>query len=123
MQAMHEYLTRNSRPARKIIGLDIAPNMVEMAKHRLGPGEPFNFVVYDGVTVPLPDASFDLIYSVAALQHVPRPFVFNLFFEIRRLLKQNGFAVFHLLSTDSLSRQEKLHSWRQEIANQISGAV
>jgi ubiquinone/menaquinone biosynthesis C-methylase UbiE len=123
MQGVNEYLSQRSRPPRSVVGLDIAPNMIEQAKRRLGTAAPFGFLLYDGTRVPLPDSSLDLIYSVAALQHVPRPFVFNLFFEIQRLLKPRAFAVFHLLSTDCLPRQELQHPWRQEIANQIAGAV
>jgi SAM-dependent methyltransferase len=122
MQAMNEYLFERSLAPRSVVGLDIAPNMIEMAKRRLGTTEPFGFLLYDGVNVPVSDSSLDLIYSVAALQHVPRPFVFNLFFEIRRLLKPKGFAVFHFLSTDYLPKQELHHSWRNEITNQISSA-
>jgi ubiquinone/menaquinone biosynthesis C-methylase UbiE len=122
MQAMNEYLSQRSLAPRSVVGLDIAPNMIEMAKRRLGTMEPFSFLLYDGLNVPLSDSSLDLIYSVAALQHVPRPFVFNLFFEIRRLLKQKAFAILHFLSTDCLAQQELHHSWRNEITNQISGA-
>lgn len=121
MQAMNDYLVRIDRPAESITGLDIAPRMVEQAKERLGSSRPFGFLLYDGINVPLPDASLDLVYSAAALQHIPRPYVFNLFFEMKRLLKEDGFAIFHLISTAYLHIQEKYHSWKQEIQNQISG--
>ena len=123
MQAMNAYLLAENRSPKRIIGLDIAPNMIKQAKQRLGPGEPFAFQLYDGINIPFPDCSLDLIYSVAAMQHIPRPFVFNLFFEFRRLLRLNAFAVFHLLSTSHLGRQEMHHPWRNEIHNQITGVT
>jgi ubiquinone/menaquinone biosynthesis C-methylase UbiE len=120
MQAINEYLVSAGKAPRRVTGLDIAPNMIIQAEQRLGSEPPYGFLLYDGITVPLPDASLDLIYSVAALQHVPRPFVFNLFFEMKRLLRPGSFSVFHLLSTDYLSKQEQFQSWRSEISNQIS---
>lgn len=121
MQGMNDYLTEKHRAPLSIIGLDIAPRMIAQAKHRMSPmKEPFDFLLYDGVTIPLSDSSLDLIYSVATLQHVPRPFVFNLFFEMKRLLMPSRFAIFHLLSTNVLREQEKHHTWRNEITNQIT---
>lgn len=38
------------------------------------------------------------------------------------LLKPHGWAIFHSLSTSLLAEQEKHHSWRAEISNQIAGA-
>jgi SAM-dependent methyltransferase len=121
MAAMDEHLTAHGSPPKRIVGLDIAPNMLDKARERLGDRPPYAFQLYDGLKTPFGDCSFDLIYSVACLQHVPRPYVFNLFFEIKRLLRQRGFAVLHFLSTDCLKLQEPVHPWRTEIDNQIRG--
>lgn len=119
MEALDRELIRRSRPAEAIIGLDIAEHMIAKGKLRLGTAPRFRFLHYDGVSVPMPNASLDLVYSVATLQHVPKPFVYNLFFEIKRLLKPSGFAVLLLLSFKSLSEQEQ-HFWRREVTQQIS---
>jgi len=121
MAAMNEHLSARDASPKSIVGLDIAPNMLAKAKERLGERPPYGFQLYDGLKVPFEDRSLDLIYSVACLQHVPRPYVFNLFFEIRRLLRPRGFAVLHFLSTDCLKQQEPLHPWRTEVDNQIRG--
>jgi SAM-dependent methyltransferase len=121
MQAMNEYLSELGVPPRRIVGIDIAPAMSAKAQQRLGDHPPYEYQVYDGITIPVANRSFDLIYSVACLQHVPRPYVFNLFFEIRRLLKSRGFAVLHFMSTDALPRQELHMPWRTEIDMQIQG--
>jgi ubiquinone/menaquinone biosynthesis C-methylase UbiE len=121
MEAMHNALTRRTHRPISITGLDIAENMLAKAELRLGGKGPFRFMHYDGITVPLPDRSLDLIYSVAALQHIPKPYVYNLFFEMHRLLKPTGFAAFHLISFNHMSEQERHFPWRDEIGRQIRG--
>lgn len=122
MEAMAHHLEAKKRTPKEVVGLDIAPRMIALAQERIGGKQPFGFILYDGVSIPLDNAMCDLVYSVAALQHIPRHFVFNLFFEIHRILKPDGFSVLHLMSTDALQAQEKHHPWREEITNQINGA-
>jgi SAM-dependent methyltransferase len=119
MKGLKRYLTARGVQHPKIIGLDIAENMLAKAHANIGADPTFDFLLYDGITVPLPDHSIDFIYSVAAMQHIPKPYVYNLFFEIRRLLKDTGFAVIHLLSWRILEHQEKEWPWRTEIYNQV----
>jgi SAM-dependent methyltransferase len=108
----------------QIIGLDIAEHMIARASARLHGNPIFSFVHYDGFQVPLPDHSLDLIYSVASLQHVPRPYVFNLFFEILRLLKHDGYAVIHLMGVKHLRHHTETRStWLDEVQRQICQTV
>lgn len=120
MEALGRELRRRTNPPAWIGGLDIAENMLAKAKARLAGKGPFRFLHYDGMTIPLADASVDLVYSVAALQHVPKPFVYNLFFEMRRIVKPDGFVVLQLLSFKHLPEQEPHSPWREEIRRQIS---
>lgn len=55
---------------------------------------------YDGRTIPLSDASVDVVFSSNVLEHVPD--LTRMHDEIRRVLKPNGFCV-HVLPT---------HAWR-----------
>jgi ubiquinone/menaquinone biosynthesis C-methylase UbiE len=119
MEALERALAEQSITPQAIIGLDIAEHMLARARQRLGARLPFEFLHYDGVTVPLPDQSLDLIYSVASLQHVPKPYVYNLFFEIKRLLSPTGFAVLHLLSFDQMIRRQNYAPWHREVARQV----
>ena len=119
MEAVARALAERSVTPQAIIGLDIAEHMLARAQQRLGSRPPFEFLHYDGLNVPLPDDSLDLIYSVASLQHVPKPYVYNLFFEMRRLLRPTGFAVIHLLSFPQMIRREERAPWRHEISRQI----
>lgn len=128
MQAMKNHLDEIPSPPERIIGLDIAENMLEKARSRLGHRAPFAYQLYDEMHIPLKDNSINLIYSVAYLQHIPRPFVFNLFFEVQRILKIDGFAVFHFPSTDGLAlspeplvRDRQRLEWYNEIKTQVLG--
>jgi ubiquinone/menaquinone biosynthesis C-methylase UbiE len=122
-----EALDRRLRPSfqnRRITGLDISATMLDKARQRLAPTPSFqegvyDFAHYDGVTLPFKDNSFDLVFSVASLQHVPKPYVYNLFFELKRVLKDDGYAIIHLLPFRCLPDQEKHWPWRREIDQQL----
>jgi ubiquinone/menaquinone biosynthesis C-methylase UbiE len=109
----------------RVIGLDVAPSMIEKAKARLvrdGVADPrLEFLLYDGVTIPLPDDSVDYVYSVAALQHVPKVFVYNLFLEIKRILSPGGFCALHLLSCNNIREHSRSVPFAQEIGSQLRG--
>ena len=50
--------------------------------------------IYDGQSIPFPDATFDIVYSFAVLEHVPNPPA--LLTEVLRVLKPGGRSV-HLM--------------------------
>jgi ubiquinone/menaquinone biosynthesis C-methylase UbiE len=108
-------------PAR-IIGLDVAPAMVEHAKARLRRDRVdtsnWSFEVYDGVTMPFADQSIDHVYSVASLQHVPKLYVYNLFSEMVRVLR-DGYAAFQLLSFGFLPKHHR--PFMEEVTQQLRG--
>lgn len=119
MEALHRELVSRRNPPSAITGLDIAEHMLARAEKRIGGDPTFRFLHYDGITVPLPDASLDLVYSVAALQHVPKPYAYNLFLEMHRLLKPDGFGLFTLLTFKGLAFQESIFPWREEVRRQV----
>jgi SAM-dependent methyltransferase len=107
----------------QIIGLDVAANMIDKAKRRLqrdGIADPrLGFLHYDGLRIPVPDDSFDYVYSVACIQHIPKPYAYHLFYEILRVLKPHGFAALHMASVACLpERHEPLY---EEIVRQLHG--
>lgn len=61
-----EWLLANRRLAR-VIGVDISATMLRLAAERLGARATLHKA--DGKTIPLPDASVDLAYTVTVLQH------------------------------------------------------
>jgi SAM-dependent methyltransferase len=122
MQAAAERLA----PAR-VTGLDVASHMIAKAKQRLVrdgvEDSRFAFTPYDGVTIPYEDDSFDFVYSVATIQHIPKSYAYHLFFEINRILKPSGFAALHLLSYSLLPAHSALFPLKEEILKQIRNEV
>jgi ubiquinone/menaquinone biosynthesis C-methylase UbiE len=60
----------------------------------------YPIIDYDGRTIPLPDASVDVVFSSNVLEHVPD--LARMHSEVRRVLKPGGYGV-HVLPT---------HAWR-----------
>jgi SAM-dependent methyltransferase len=122
MQAAAERLAPAS-----VTGLDVAPNMIAKVKQRLArdgvADSRFGFNLYDGLTIPFDDSSFDFVYSVATIQHIPKSYAYNLFFEINRILKPTGFAALHLLSYALLPSHLRLFPLREEVLKQINNQV
>ena len=117
-----EAMLNRYKPSR-LIGLDVAPGMLEKAKERLRrddvKGEAIEFLLYDGKTIPLEDESLDFVYSVASLQHVPRPFMFQVLLETYRVLKNGGRCYIHLLAYSHF----KQHSDRTRFAGEVRQQV
>jgi ubiquinone/menaquinone biosynthesis C-methylase UbiE len=107
----------------RISGLDVAPAMAAHARARIRRDglseERFRFETYDGVTFPFADASVDLFYSVAAVQHIPKPYAYNVMLEMQRCLKPGGTAVIHVQSWDFLPRHYV--PFAEEVRQQVRG--
>lgn len=69
---------------------------IDLAERPFAPPYLFPVEDYDGVNIPAPDASFDLIFSSNVLEHVAH--LPPLFAEMRRVLKPDGLAL-HILPT------------------------
>jgi len=80
-------------PKAEIVGLDLAPGMVELAKTKVA-NPKVTFLTGDGEALSFPNASFDLVVSTSSLQWMECCQVFK---EVRRVLKPGGafyFATF-----------------------------
>jgi len=110
---------------RRIVGLDVASGMIEKARERFARDGVdtgiMEFVHYDGVDVPLPSDSFDYIYSVASLQHAPRPFCFRVLSEALRLVKSSGAVSIHLLAYSHFENYMTPDQFALEIDQQVRG--
>ncbi len=62
----------------------------------LGQDKFFPVEIYDGLTIPFPDATFDVVFSSNVLEHVRD--INAMMAEIRRVLKPEGVAI-HILPT------------------------
>jgi SAM-dependent methyltransferase len=105
-------------PISEMVGLDISENMVRRAKERF-PHPKACFELYDGLHFPFPDASFDVVYSCAAIQHIERHYAFFVFKELHRVLKPGGHGVVHLLSIHHLPHSYK--SYEEECWDFVRG--
>lgn len=70
------------------VGIDISEKLIEIAKQRY-PDK--NFQVFDGLKIPFNDQSFDKVFCIAVLHHIPGADLRNKFLkEIWRVLKPDG---------------------------------
>jgi ubiquinone/menaquinone biosynthesis C-methylase UbiE len=98
---------------REVHGIDISPTMVEQGRARLAHLPNVHFHLGNGYDLAgFGDGSFDVVYSVVALQHMSRPVAYNylleshrvlrhdrvLWFYVPNLLRDDGFAAFHHFS-------------------------
>lgn len=120
-----EEALRRYQPSR-MVGLDVAAGMIAKAKERLARDgvdtSRVEFVHYDGVTAPIPDGTFDLIYSVASLQHAPRAYCFQALLEAQRLVKPGGHVCIHLIAYSHFKKHMTPFLFRHELSQQIQGA-
>lgn len=84
--------------AKKIVGIDPSAEMVRLAKERKLPNT--TFVNNDGVTIPLKNNQFDLVYARFVLHYIKD--LKSQFVEIERVLKRGGYflAIFQCLTND-----------------------
>jgi ubiquinone/menaquinone biosynthesis C-methylase UbiE len=84
----------------EVVGVDISEEMVRGAREANGDLDGASFVVNHADDLSrFPDASFDLVYSVIVLQHVPdRTAIESYVREFCRVLRPGGLAVFTLPS-------------------------
>ena len=89
-----QLLGRQDWFAGTICGLDLAPAMLERARAKIdaaGLAERVTFYEGDAGTLPWPDASFDLVTSLEALEFFPRPR--RALAEMVRTLKPGGMLI------------------------------
>ncbi len=72
----------------KLCGVDVAPGVVAQAAAHVPKGE---FQLYDGKRIPFGEQTFDVVFTVCVLHHVPREEWKSLVAEMTRVLKPGGF--------------------------------
>lgn len=92
----------------RLIGVDLAPGMVEFAKKQCGWFSRQEFMVGDAEALPFTDGSVDLIFSSLAIQWCAD--LDRVFSEAKRVLKPGGLFMFTTLGPDTL--KELRAAWR-----------
>jgi malonyl-CoA O-methyltransferase len=101
-------LRRRYRGAR-VVGVDLAPGMLQAARRRLWPWQRLPLVCADAAALPFVSGSVDLVYSNLMLQwcdDLPGAFA-----EIRRVLRPGGLLLFSSFGSTTL--QELRAAWAQ----------
>jgi 2-polyprenyl-3-methyl-5-hydroxy-6-metoxy-1,4-benzoquinol methylase len=62
---------RLARPGMAVVGIDISPRMIDLARSRTDPALDIEYRLADVMTDDLPDGAFDLVVSVAMVHHLP----------------------------------------------------
>ncbi len=92
---------------REVHGIDISQRMVEEGRERLAHLPNVRFHHGNGYDLAsFEDGSFDVVYSIVALQHMPRTVAYNYLLESNRVLRHDGvlrFYVPNLLRDDGLA--------------------
>jgi len=92
----------------QVIAADLAPGMLEQARHYQGWFRRFQRVCADAHRLPFADASIDVIFSSLMLQWCRLD---EALAEIRRVLRPEGFLAFSTLGPDTL--RELRAAWAQ----------
>lgn len=100
-------------------GIDISPNLINEAKQDFGENSKQKFMIGNALDLPFEDNSFDKVYSIAFLHHIPsKKMRIQVMDEIKRVLKPDGL----LLLTVWNLRQKKFRKFiYQNILNKLTG--
>lgn len=98
------YLTRLMGQVDSIVGLDFSRTMLQALAeflHAREGAERVNLVEGDATALPFAEASFDTVFSMASLYHVPH--AERAIVEVARVLRPGGVAILDLGNTMSLA--------------------
>ncbi|HEX6717411.1 MAG TPA: class I SAM-dependent methyltransferase [Pyrinomonadaceae bacterium] len=85
---LHSFLQHQNFTA---IGADLVPDYLQAARQIYG--ESIQFIQTTPTTIPLPDNSVDVVYTIDTVEHLSRPK--ELFMEVFRVMKPGGRFLIH----------------------------
>jgi ubiquinone/menaquinone biosynthesis C-methylase UbiE len=87
------------RRARQATGVDISSSMLEIAKKNLADRDNLHFVLNQNPDLRVfKDETFDLVFSLICLQHMPWPIAAGYISEFARVCRRGGIVAFQLPS-------------------------
>jgi ubiquinone/menaquinone biosynthesis C-methylase UbiE len=89
---------------REVVGVDLVPELLELARERGAAFENVSFVEGDATRLEFPDGAFDLTGTARTLHHVPRPEL--VVAELSRVTSRGG----HVLVIDQLAPTDPLEA-------------
>ena len=81
-------------PAMQLTGLDLSPSYLGEARRHLGDLRPATLITGNGETIPLPDASQDIVTTIFLFHELPTEVRRRVAAEMARVLKPGGLLVF-----------------------------
>ena len=97
--------------ARTVALVDLSANCIEVCRRRFvdSDGPEMRFFVNDGTTIPVGDASIDLVWSFGTFVHIELPEIDKYLAEIRRVLRPGGIFVIHHAGRTEQPRQPRFN--------------
>lgn len=91
------------------VGIDVSENMLSLARRFNSDRTHCEFIASGAEALPFADKSFDFVFSVLVLQHLPtRNMILGYIAEFIRVAKNNGVIVFQLPNEVPLRRRIQL---------------
>jgi ubiquinone/menaquinone biosynthesis C-methylase UbiE len=95
-----------------IVGIDVSGKMVELARKFNADRPNCEFVASAKATMPFADATFDFVFSVLVLQHLPKKsMILGYISEFIRVAKEGGVIIFQL--TDEVPFRQRIQGRRR----------
>jgi SAM-dependent methyltransferase len=91
------------------VGIDVSEKMVNLAKKFDAQQPRCEFITSDAAVLPFADKTFDFVFTVLVLQHLPKKsIILRYIAEFIRVAKDNGVVVFQLPNEVPLRRRLQL---------------
>ena len=87
-----------ARRARRVLALDLSPEMLRLAESRTAGCENVEYLLGDLMKLPLPEGVYDCVVSVATLHHLPQGAALR---KMKDVLRPGGVLVVHDLIADA----------------------
>lgn len=103
---------------RKVILIDVSERALQLCRERFKDCSNVEYLLNDGHTIPIPDASVDAVWSYDVFVHINPYDTRHYFHEFARILKPGGRAVLHHPGS-ALARNKPRPGWRSDLTDEL----